>query len=154
MLDLNYGGGAGFAREYRERLKLNWGIVDADDCVNGAKFLAEQGLVDLRRLVISGGSATDEEQVVPGDALCGSCTSRIPSCWINLSSGTVASTLARLVSRGASAEGLRAESWDERWVLLAGRHGRATEDYHSPLHQTDTGVSLRVAGSRIPRLWK
>ena len=23
-----------------------------------------------------------------------------------------------------------------------------------PLHQTDTGVSLRVAGSRIPRLWK
>jgi hypothetical protein len=57
VLDLNYGGGAGFAREYRERLKLNWGIVDADDCVNGAKFLAEQGLVDLRRLVISGGSA-------------------------------------------------------------------------------------------------
>jgi hypothetical protein len=102
VLDLNYGGGAGFAREYRERLKLNWGIVDADDCVNGAKFLAEQGLVDLRRLVISGGSATDEEQVVPGDALCGSCTSRIPSCWINLSSGTVASTLALLGSRGAS----------------------------------------------------
>jgi dipeptidyl aminopeptidase/acylaminoacyl peptidase len=57
VLDLNYGGGAGFAREYRERLKLNWGIVEADDCVNGAKFLAEQGLVDLRRLVISGGSA-------------------------------------------------------------------------------------------------
>jgi hypothetical protein len=40
--------------------------------------------------------------VVPGDALCGSCTSRIPSCWINLSSGTVASTLALLGSRGAS----------------------------------------------------
>jgi hypothetical protein len=51
------GSGAGFAREHREWLKLNWGIVDADDCVNGAKFLAEQGLVDLRRLVISGGSA-------------------------------------------------------------------------------------------------
>jgi dipeptidyl aminopeptidase/acylaminoacyl peptidase len=28
-----------------------------DDCVNGAKFLAQQGLVDLRRIVISGGSA-------------------------------------------------------------------------------------------------
>jgi Prolyl oligopeptidase family len=95
-LDLNYGGGAGFAREYRERLKLNWGIVDADDCVNGAKFLAEQGLVDLRRLVISGGSATDEEQVVPGDALCGSCTSPILSRWIGSSSGRVGSTTVLL----------------------------------------------------------
>jgi dipeptidyl aminopeptidase/acylaminoacyl peptidase len=57
VLDVNYGGSAGFGREYRERLRLNWGIVDVDDCVNGAKYLAEQGLVDLRRVVISGGSA-------------------------------------------------------------------------------------------------
>ena len=57
VLDVNYGGSTGFGREYRERLKLNWGIVDVDDCVNGAKFLAQQGLADLRRVVISGGSA-------------------------------------------------------------------------------------------------
>jgi dienelactone hydrolase len=57
VLDVNYGGSTGFGREYRERLNLNWGIVDVDDCVNGAKFLAQQGLVDLRRIVISGGSA-------------------------------------------------------------------------------------------------
>ena len=57
MLDVNYGGSTGFGREYRERLKLNWGVVDVDDCVNGAKFLAQQGLVDARRAVISGGSA-------------------------------------------------------------------------------------------------
>jgi len=57
VLDVNYGGSTGFGREYRERLKLNWGIVDVDDCVNGAKFLAQQGLVDSRRVVISGGSA-------------------------------------------------------------------------------------------------
>jgi poly(3-hydroxybutyrate) depolymerase len=57
VLDVNYGGSTGFGREYRERLKLNWGIVDVDDCVNGAKFLAQQGLVDLKRVVISGGSA-------------------------------------------------------------------------------------------------
>jgi dipeptidyl aminopeptidase/acylaminoacyl peptidase len=31
--------------------------VDVDDCVNGANFLAEQGLVDRRRCVITGGSA-------------------------------------------------------------------------------------------------
>jgi dipeptidyl aminopeptidase/acylaminoacyl peptidase len=57
VLDVNYGGSTGFGREYRERLRLNWGIVDVDDCVNGAKLLAQQGLVDPRRIVISGGSA-------------------------------------------------------------------------------------------------
>jgi dienelactone hydrolase len=57
VLDVNYGGSTGFGRAYRERLELNWGIVDVDDCVNGAKFLAQQGLVDLSRVVISGGSA-------------------------------------------------------------------------------------------------
>jgi dipeptidyl aminopeptidase/acylaminoacyl peptidase len=57
VLDVNYGGSTGFGRAYRERLRLNWGIVDVDDCVNGAKFLSEQGLVDAKRVVISGGSA-------------------------------------------------------------------------------------------------
>jgi dipeptidyl aminopeptidase/acylaminoacyl peptidase len=57
VLDVNYGGSTGFGREYRERLKLNWGMVDVDDCVSGAKFLGQQGLVDSKRVVISGGSA-------------------------------------------------------------------------------------------------
>ena len=57
VLDVNYGGSTGFGRDYRERLHLNWGIVDVEDCVNGAKYLAQQGLVDERRAVISGGSA-------------------------------------------------------------------------------------------------
>jgi dipeptidyl aminopeptidase/acylaminoacyl peptidase len=57
VLDVNYGGSTGFGRAYRERLRGNWGIVDVDDCVNGAKFLAARDLVDPRRIVISGGSA-------------------------------------------------------------------------------------------------
>ncbi len=57
VLDVNYGGSTGFGREYRERLDGNWGIVDVDDCVNGARYLAEQGLVDGSRSVITGGSA-------------------------------------------------------------------------------------------------
>jgi dipeptidyl aminopeptidase/acylaminoacyl peptidase len=57
VLDVNYGGSTGYGREYRERLDSNWGIVDVDDCVNGARFLAEQGLVDGERCVITGGSA-------------------------------------------------------------------------------------------------
>jgi dipeptidyl aminopeptidase/acylaminoacyl peptidase len=57
VLDVNYGGSTGFGRAYRDRLHRNWGIVDVDDCVNGAKFLIARGLVDGRRAVISGGSA-------------------------------------------------------------------------------------------------
>ena len=57
VLDVNYGGSTGFGRAYRDRLHRNWGIVDVDDCVNGAKYLAERGLVDGGRAVISGGSA-------------------------------------------------------------------------------------------------
>ncbi|MBF2086080.1 S9 family peptidase [Thermoleptolyngbya sp. C42_A2020_037] len=57
ILDVNYGGSTGYGREYRERLKGNWGIVDVDDCVNGAKYLADQGWVDGDRLCIDGGSA-------------------------------------------------------------------------------------------------
>ena len=57
VLDVNYGGSSGFGRAYRDRLHLSWGIVDVDDCVAGARFLAERGLVDGKRCVISGGSA-------------------------------------------------------------------------------------------------
>jgi dipeptidyl aminopeptidase/acylaminoacyl peptidase len=57
VLDVNYGGSTGYGRAYRERLNGSWGIVDVDDCVNGAKFLTAQGKVDGNRLVIDGGSA-------------------------------------------------------------------------------------------------
>lgn len=57
VLDVNYGGSSGYGRAYRERLKGQWGIVDVDDCVNGARHLAETGQVDGNRLAIRGGSA-------------------------------------------------------------------------------------------------
>jgi len=57
VLDVNYGGSTGYGREYRQRLNKSWGIVDVDDCCNGAKYLAEQGLVDGNRMAIAGGSA-------------------------------------------------------------------------------------------------
>lgn len=57
VLDVNYGGSTGYGREYRERLNDNWGIVDVDDCANGARFLVERGEVDGNRLMITGGSA-------------------------------------------------------------------------------------------------
>ncbi len=57
VLDVNYGGSAGYGREYRRRLDGEWGVVDVEDCANGALYLARRGLVDGERLMITGGSA-------------------------------------------------------------------------------------------------
>ncbi len=57
VVDVNYGGSSGYGREYRDRLRNSWGIVDVDDCVNAARWLADQGEVDRDRMVIRGGSA-------------------------------------------------------------------------------------------------
>jgi dipeptidyl aminopeptidase/acylaminoacyl peptidase len=57
VLDVNYGGSTGYGREYRQRLNGNWGIVDLDDCCNGALYLVREGLADENRLAIRGGSA-------------------------------------------------------------------------------------------------
>jgi dienelactone hydrolase len=57
VADVNYGGSSGYGREYRERLNGQWGIVDVDDVVNAALFLAARGNADRHRLIIRGGSA-------------------------------------------------------------------------------------------------
>jgi dipeptidyl aminopeptidase/acylaminoacyl peptidase len=57
VLNVNYGGSTGYGRAYRERLRGQWGIVDVDDCVNGAKYLAATVKVDGKRMAIRGGSA-------------------------------------------------------------------------------------------------
>jgi dipeptidyl aminopeptidase/acylaminoacyl peptidase len=57
VLDVNYGGSTGFGRDYRNLLKHQWGVVDVEDCVAGARHLAAQGVVDPARLLIRGSSA-------------------------------------------------------------------------------------------------
>jgi dipeptidyl aminopeptidase/acylaminoacyl peptidase len=57
LLNVNYGGSTGYGRPYRDRLLGKWGIVDVEDCINGAKHLAASGRVDGRRMAIRGGSA-------------------------------------------------------------------------------------------------
>jgi len=57
VLDVNYGGSTGYGRAYRLRLNGTWGITDVDDCANGARHLAAEGLADGERCVITGGSA-------------------------------------------------------------------------------------------------
>ncbi len=57
VLNVNYGGSTGYGRLYRERLRGQWGIVDVEDCVNGARHLAASARVDGKRMAIRGGSA-------------------------------------------------------------------------------------------------
>ena len=57
VLDVNYGGSTGYGREYRERLRGNWGIRDVNDCAGGALYLVKTGVVDGNRMAIQGGSA-------------------------------------------------------------------------------------------------
>ena len=57
VVDVDYGGSTGYGREYRNRLKFNWGVVDMQDCANAARYLVKKGLVDGNRLAITGGSA-------------------------------------------------------------------------------------------------
>lgn len=57
VLDVNYGGSSGYGREYRQRLNGQWGVVDVEDCINGANYLVERGRADGKRLLIRGGSA-------------------------------------------------------------------------------------------------
>jgi dipeptidyl aminopeptidase/acylaminoacyl peptidase len=57
VLDVNYGGSTGYGRAYRQRLNGQWGVVDVDDCVNGARYLIETGEVASDKLAIRGGSA-------------------------------------------------------------------------------------------------
>ncbi|HEU4907604.1 MAG TPA: prolyl oligopeptidase family serine peptidase, partial [Propionibacteriaceae bacterium] len=57
ILDVNYGGSAGFGREYRNRLKGRWGVGDVQDCISGTLAMGTERLVDPARLAIRGGSA-------------------------------------------------------------------------------------------------
>jgi len=57
VLDVNYSGSTGYGRPYRDRLKNQWGIVDVEDVVAGARAMVAAGKADPARLIIRGGSA-------------------------------------------------------------------------------------------------
>jgi dipeptidyl aminopeptidase/acylaminoacyl peptidase len=57
ILDVNYSGSTGFGRDYRDRLKGRWGVIDVQDCISGAVSIGTQRLADPARLAIRGGSA-------------------------------------------------------------------------------------------------
>nr|WP_229858875.1 prolyl oligopeptidase family serine peptidase [Streptomyces anandii] len=57
VAEVDYGGSTGYGREYRDRLRERWGVVDVEDCAAVALALADEGTADRARLAIRGGSA-------------------------------------------------------------------------------------------------
>jgi dipeptidyl aminopeptidase/acylaminoacyl peptidase len=57
VAEVDYGGSTGYGREYRDRLREQWGVVDVEDCAAVALALADEGTADRHRLAIRGGSA-------------------------------------------------------------------------------------------------
>lgn len=57
VAEVEYGGSTGYGREYRNRLRGQWGLVDVEDCAAVALALASEGTADPARLAIRGGSA-------------------------------------------------------------------------------------------------
>ncbi len=58
VVDVNYGGSSGFGREYRDRLRGNWGVVDVLDCTKAAQTLIASGKADKDHIAIVGSSAS------------------------------------------------------------------------------------------------
>jgi dipeptidyl aminopeptidase/acylaminoacyl peptidase len=57
VLDVNYRGSTGYGRAYRLRLAREWGVIDVDDCVFGARYLVDYRNADPKRLAIRGSSS-------------------------------------------------------------------------------------------------
>ncbi len=57
VIDVNYGGSSGYGRQYRERLRRQWGVVDVQDAIAAAHWLVQEAGADPARLAIRGGSA-------------------------------------------------------------------------------------------------
>lgn len=57
VVEVDYRGSSGYGRTYRNLLRGEWCVIDVDDAVAAATFLADRGDVDRARMAIRGGSA-------------------------------------------------------------------------------------------------
>jgi dipeptidyl aminopeptidase/acylaminoacyl peptidase len=57
VVDVDHRGSTGYGTAFRDLLDGNWGVVDVEDCLAAAGWLAAEGRVDAERMVIRGGSA-------------------------------------------------------------------------------------------------
>jgi dipeptidyl aminopeptidase/acylaminoacyl peptidase len=57
VLELNHSGSSGYGREYRERLRGQWGILEVEEATLAVAHLASRSKADPSRVAIRGGSA-------------------------------------------------------------------------------------------------
>lgn len=57
VVDVDHRGSTGYGTAFRDLLDGQWGVVDVEDCIAAARWLADAGRVDRDRMVIRGGSA-------------------------------------------------------------------------------------------------
>lgn len=57
VLEVNYRGSTGYGENYRRALDGRWGELDVEDCVSGARAMAERGIARPDRMAIKGGSS-------------------------------------------------------------------------------------------------
>lgn len=57
FLDVDYRGSFGYGRTYVTALNGAWGVLDPQDAIEAARFVAKKGLADANAMVIMGGSA-------------------------------------------------------------------------------------------------
>ena len=138
VVDVDYGGSHRLRARVPRALHGPWGVVDVDDCVAGARFLADAGEVDPARLAIRGGSAggyttlaalTRPDASPPAPATSASPTSaRWPRRPTSSSRGTSTGWSARW-PEGADLYDERSpinhvDGWSCPLLLLPGRRGR------------------------------
>ena len=91
VVAVNYGGSTGYGREFRERLRGQWGVVDVQDCAAVAEALADEGTADRARLAIRGGSAggwtTAAAMTMPSPIACGNAMFPMLDPMVDLASG-------------------------------------------------------------------
>jgi dipeptidyl aminopeptidase/acylaminoacyl peptidase len=57
LVQVNYVGSSGYGKEYINLLDLQWGVSDIADAVSCVEYLASEGLIDPKRVGITGHSA-------------------------------------------------------------------------------------------------
>jgi dipeptidyl aminopeptidase/acylaminoacyl peptidase len=74
---VDYAGSSGYGRAYRRALQGAWGVADAADCVDAARYLAAAGQVDGDRMAVRGSSAggfTALNALAAGEAFAAAAT--------------------------------------------------------------------------------
>jgi dipeptidyl aminopeptidase/acylaminoacyl peptidase len=133
VVAVNYGGSTGYGREFRERLRGQWGVVDVADCAAVATALAEAGQADRERLAIRGGSAG-------GWTSAASLTSPISADVYRC--GTVMYPILDLA--GWTAEGGQTHDFESRYV--EGLVGTLPEHADRYAERSPAGHADRLAG--------